>query len=87
MSIREALKKKPALLGVAGGTVVALALTFSILQQRGGGRPPLPTIPDQCFYTTDEGATLFADGLNQVPSFEHEGRQAVLRLRVHLRRR
>jgi hypothetical protein len=33
--------------------------------------------PDEAFYTTDDGKTLFADDAAKVAPFDHDGRQAV----------
>lgn len=77
MSFREALSRRPALIAVVGGGLLGVGIVFSVLQLRGRGRPALPVIPERCFYTTDDGATLFADSLSQFPPFDHDGRPAV----------
>ena len=40
-----------------------------------------PQIPIQAYFTVDDGQTWFADGIERIPPFEHQGQQAV---RVHL---
>jgi hypothetical protein len=42
-----------------------------------GGGAGGPRVPAQAYYTIDDGQTYFADDINKVPPFEHEGREAV----------
>lgn len=77
MAIRELLKKNRGLaIGLIIAVVVAAAF-FSFVQSRGAGRAAPPTFATKVFYTTDEGATLFADDADKSPPFDHEGQPAV----------
>jgi hypothetical protein len=73
--IREFLNKNPLAIGVL------LALSIGLVAWRlAAGRKssaPLPVIPDRCFYTTDDGTTLFPDSLTRIPPFDYNGKPAV----------
>ncbi len=77
MALREFFSQNPK--AVATGTVLVLAACLVVIfsELNGGGKPRLPIMPDQAFYTTDDGATLFADSLSKVSPIDHNGHQAV----------
>lgn len=77
MSIREFVNKNPVLTGGATTVLLVLGIFFSARQIHSGSRPPAPFIPNQCFYTTDDGATTFADSVSKIPPFDHDGQLAV----------
>jgi hypothetical protein len=77
MSLRETLNKKPGVSAMAAGALVIIGVILSVVELRGRGQPRLPVIPERCFYTTDDGATLFVESLGKIPPFDHGGQQAV----------
>lgn len=75
MGIREKINQNQGITtGVTVGVIV-LALIFIIWQLVGGNSRG--TIPTQAFFTIDDGKTWFADDINKLPPFDHEGKQAV----------
>ena len=54
MGLRENLTKRPRLMAGLAAVAIVLVAAFSVSQLQSGGRPPLPVIPDQAFYTTDD---------------------------------
>lgn len=78
MGIRETLNQNPGITtGVTAGIIV-LALVVIVWQLAGSGGPSIPT---KAYYTVDDGATWFADDINKIPPFDHNGKPAY---RVHL---
>ncbi len=78
MGIRESLNKSPAVTtGVTIGIIV-VALVFILYQTFGGGGAATGGgAMDKAFFTVDNGKTWFADDINKLPPFDHEGKQAV----------
>jgi hypothetical protein len=73
VGIRETLNQNPGITtGVTAGIIV-LALAVIIWQSFDRG----PRIPNQAFFTVDDGQTWFADDINRVPPFQHNGQEAV----------
>jgi hypothetical protein len=70
MEVRRALNR---LLLIAASIVIVL-LVFLAFRWSGitRGQPV-----NMAFYTTDDGATFFADDLGKVPPFDHDGKPAV----------
>jgi hypothetical protein len=79
MELRNALNQRPALVGGVVLTVAAIAIAFSAWRVH-SIKTDLPVFPDQQFYTSDGGATWFADKDDRIPPFDFEGKQAVLAL-------
>jgi hypothetical protein len=77
MALREFLSKNPKVVATAMILLLAACLGLIFSELKGGGKPPLPSMPDQAFYTTDDGVTLFADSLSKIPPIDHNGRPAV----------
>jgi len=78
VGIRETLNQNPRITTAVTGGVVLIALIFIIYQLVGGSGVKIPT---KAYYTDDDGATWFADDIQKVPPFDHNGKQAV---RVYL---
>ncbi len=74
MGIRETLNQNPAITTGATAGIIVLALGFILYQSFGSSGPSIPT---KSFFTTDDGATYFADDIKLVPPFEKDGKQAV----------
>lgn len=75
MGIRESLNKNPQITtGVTIGIIV-IALGFIFYQIFGGESMPKPIT--QMYYTTDEGATRFADDAGKLAPFDKDGKEAV----------
>ncbi len=73
MGVREALNKNGAAKVVIGALLVLGALWWlmSSTNVAGQGKP-------KAFYTTDDGATWFADDADKLPPFDHDGKKAVM---------
>ena len=52
-------------------------LSWERLQKSPHG-PGWKPSPGSAFYTTDDGATLFTDGADRLPPFDHDGKAAVM---------
>jgi hypothetical protein len=79
VGIRETLNQNPGITtGVTAGIVV-IALGFIIWQLTGSDTPD---VPNEMFYSDDDGKTHFADAIDKVPPYDHNGKQAV-RARVY----
>jgi hypothetical protein len=77
MGIRESLNKNPAITtGVTIGIIV-VALVFILVQALGGGGAASGGSVDKAFFSVDNGKTWFADDINKLPPFDHEGKPAV----------
>jgi hypothetical protein len=74
MGIREKLNENPRITTGATAGIIVIALGFIIYQLVGGGGPD---IPDEAWYTVDDGETFFADDINKIAPFDHEGKQAL----------
>ena len=61
----------------ASCAIIIVVALLCLNQLRSGGRPPLPVIAGRAFFTTDDGATLFADSIDRDPPFDHDGKPAV----------
>lgn len=78
MGIREKLNENPAITTGVTAAIIVVALIIIGWQLFGGGGPRIPT---KAYFTVDDGQTWFADDINKIPPFEHNGQQAY---RVHL---
>jgi hypothetical protein len=73
VGIRETLNQNPGITTGATAGIILLALIFIIWQITGSGGPSVAT---EAFYTTDDGATWFADEADKIPPFDKDGKQA-----------
>jgi len=73
MGIRETLNKNPAIATGATAAVIVVALVFIVMQLM----PNRPHIVTKSWYTDDDGTTWFKDGLEKIPPFDHNGKEAV----------
>lgn len=78
MSIRETMNKKPAVALAVGAALIVVGVAVIALQLD-AGRAPGP--PSEAYYTVDDGQTWFTAGIENLPPFQHDGKQAV---RVYL---
>lgn len=75
MGIRETLNENPGITtGITAGIIV-LALGVIIWQTVGNNYPPTPIA--RAFFSDDDGKTFFADSTDNIPPFDHNGKQAV----------
>jgi hypothetical protein len=72
MAIRDILNKNPAIMGVAGVTIL-LAGLIALAMQIWGGSPR-----GQEFYTDDDGKTFFADSAGRIVPYQHNGKEVVI---------
>jgi hypothetical protein len=73
MGLRATLEKKP-VLGITGAVVmIVLAAALMVRSMTNQGSHEV----NAAYYTTDDGKTWFAAGIDHVAPFEHEGKEAV----------
>lgn len=78
MGFREVMNQnRNAVTGVAIGVTV-LAIGFLLYQSFGSGGAPSASRPTEYYFSTDDGATYFADDMKKVPPFDSGGKPAVL---------
>ena len=76
MPVREALNKYPA--AALGVIVLLLLITALAVSWSGSGSDENRIVlATQAYYTTDDGHTWFADDINRVTPFDHQGATAV----------
>jgi hypothetical protein len=80
VGLREKMNDNPMIATYATGAVIVLALILIIWQIMGGNRPSASSAsnagPGQAFFTTDDGATWFADEVTNLPPYTKDGKQA-----------
>ena len=75
MGLRETLNRNPAI--TTGVTIaIIIAALIWIFTMNFGGRPNVG-VQTQSYFTTDDGATWFADDVQQLPPFQKDGKDAV----------
>jgi hypothetical protein len=76
MGAREWLNQHPnvAIGGVCAVVVLAICL---IVAEVMAGRHKYPADTPRSFYSDDDGKTFFVGGFDDVPPFDHDGKQAV----------
>ena len=73
--MRETLNRHRGLTSGIALSAVLAAVGFALYDRFGAGRPgPSPT--NQAYYTDDDGQTLFADKMDKVCPFDHNGKPA-----------
>jgi hypothetical protein len=75
MDVRETLRRRPLLVGALSTVCIGLvAWTWFVnaSDERGDQRPATR----KSWYTIDDGRHWFADAMNKIVPFEHEGKQA-----------
>jgi hypothetical protein len=73
MGFRESLNQRPVLAAVL--TVGLFVIAGTVLMVWGRGRTP-PTRVDRVYYSSDEGRSYFADSVDRVYPFDHNGKPA-----------
>ena len=74
MSVRDAISGNP---GVGTAAAAGLALIGALAVFLHAPTRSAPVHHDQCFFTTDDGKTWFADRSTNIPPFDKDGKQAV----------
>jgi hypothetical protein len=74
MGLRETLNKKPGAALAVGVALLVVGVLVIGLQLRAGGPPALPS---EGFFTTDDGQNYFTAGLENLPPFQRDGKEAV----------
>jgi len=77
MALREGINKRNGMVAGVAAAAIVISLVFIAHHLLRGASPAVPYFPQQGFYTTDDGATLFADGIARIPPFDHNGSPAV----------
>jgi hypothetical protein len=75
MEVRKVLQQHPAVATCATAVITVVAIFAIILELRGN---PIPPVPTRAYYTTDDGASYYADDINLVAPYMHDGKEAVL---------
>lgn len=73
MGIREKMSQKPAIGVGIGIAFLALAVTGLAFQ----ARDATVKAPTKALFTTDDGKTWFVGSIDDIPPFDHDGKQAV----------
>ena len=73
MSIREKLNNNPVMAASVGGGTLLVALICVIF----GLHTTRATDPTKAYYSDDDGASYFADDVDQIAPFDHNGKPAV----------
>ena len=55
---------------------LAVGAVVIVMELKNGGKAPVPDMPGQAYYTTDDGATFFADSAYKIPPIDHNGQRA-----------
>ena len=71
MGLRETLNKNPAVAYVAAGTLLVAAIAVILWANRG-----VPARLSEVYYTDDNGKSWFADDVDRLYPFDHNGKQA-----------
>jgi len=74
MSVREAINKNPVVSVILIVAAVVACVGFAVSSTANSSSSGIPT---KAFYSDDDGATYFADDINKVAPFDHQGKQAV----------
>jgi hypothetical protein len=74
VGIRETLNENPKVTTGVTAAIVLIALVFIIYQLLPGRGVRIPT---EAYYTVDDGATYFADDIQKIAPFDHDGKPAV----------
>jgi hypothetical protein len=73
MKIRTLVNEKPIAVLSICGVMLLLAGVMTVRHFSQSG----PRVVDRAYYTVDDGKTWFADSIERIPPFEHEGKTAV----------
>lgn len=73
MSLRQKINQNPAIAIALVAILVACAGWYLVRGSRGDA----VQLPTQFYFTTDDGKTTFAAGFDQLPPFQHQGKEAV----------
>jgi len=76
MGIRETINRNPRIALGAITAVVVVAIGYVVLQVL-ASRHAFPNTSPEDYFTTDDGKTFFAASRDNLPPFDHEGKQAV----------
>jgi hypothetical protein len=79
VSIRETMNQNKGIT-VAANVGLIVAIGAFIGWEMRSGEPGLPapgSQPTKAYYSDDDGKSIFADDINRVPPFEHNGKTAV----------
>lgn len=74
MGIRESMSRHSQISTMMAVAILVVAIGF-IVWNLAGASPSAGS--QQSFYTTDDGKTWFADDVNKLPPFDHDGMPAV----------
>lgn len=75
VGVRDQINSKPAIAGAVIAGVIVLLIAFIFLQLRANHESPISG--ERMYYTTDDGRTWFADAVEKIPPFDHNGSMAV----------
>lgn len=74
--MRGLVNKRPFLTIGTICIVIGLVVGMLVLNRR-YNQPTRARVITKAFFTSDDGATLFADDISKIPPFEHDGLEAV----------
>jgi hypothetical protein len=76
LSVREFVNRRSTVLIVAALVVTGMALILVMYELRFVYRPAYKIT--QRYFSDDDGASYFADSIDQIPPFDHNGKPAVI---------
>jgi hypothetical protein len=76
MSIRQKINDNPMMVGLISGGLVLIAILLVLWQLFGGGSSRNFALPDQLFYSDDDGKTFFPASNSNIAPFDHNGKKA-----------
>jgi hypothetical protein len=78
MAVREAMNKRPMIVGgVAVGLAAAAIALVALHMFDFRGTPSTSDDRERAFFTVDDGKTWFIDDATQLAPFQHDGKEAV----------
>ena len=72
MGIRETINNNPAATGIAGSIILVAAIIWIYVSNQDVASIRAST----AYYSSDDGKTYFADDIDRIYPFDHEGKQA-----------
>lgn len=76
MSIRQKINDNPAVVGMVSGGLVLIAILIGVWQFFGGGSSRSFAVPDQLFFSDDDGKTFFPASNSNISPFMHGNKMA-----------
>jgi hypothetical protein len=76
VGFRETLEKNKTAFTIGAAAITVLAIGYLFYSGLSSGAPG-DGVPSKYYFSTDDGATFFADDMKKVPPFQSNGKEAV----------